>query len=267
MRRLLACIPVVATSVAGCASGVASAPDEAPQYLALGDSVAFGYDPRTDHATDSGYAELIAANQQLAITNASCPGEASGGFISPDGNDNHCRENKQAYSLHVKYSGTQLAFAIDFLKKHPSTELVTIDLGGNDVGKLNDMCAGELSCVLGGLVSTLESYDKNMDYIFAELRKVYDGPLLGVGIYNPYPGDSTAEWGLGKLNTMLAARLTAHDGVFVDGLAAFKAVSADPCADGLLIMMPDGHCDIHPSAKGHEVLAAAVENTLSNAPQ
>jgi len=167
----------------------------------------------------------------------------------------------------VKYSGTQLAFAIDFLKKHPSTELVTIDLGGNDVGKLNDMCAGSFQCVLGGLVSTLESYDKNMEYIFSELRKVYDGPLLGVGIYNPYPGDSTAEWGLGKLNALLAAQLTAHGGTFVDGLAAFKAVSADPCKDGLLIMMPDGQCDIHPSPKGHEVLAAAVENALGSAPQ
>ncbi|HUS28676.1 MAG TPA: SGNH/GDSL hydrolase family protein [Kofleriaceae bacterium] len=260
MRRLLVCLPVVA----GCASAASSGVDEPPQYLALGDSVAFGYDPRTDHSTDSGYAELLAANQQIALTNASCPGEASGGFIAPDGNDNHCRENKQAYSLHVKYTGTQLAFAIDFLRDHPNTELVTIDLGGNDVGKLNATCAGALPCILGGIVTTLEEYDRNMQYIFGELRKVYDGPLLGIGIYNPYPGDSTAEWGLGKLNTLLAAQLRTYDGTFVDGLAAFAAVSADPCADGLLIKMPDGTCDIHPSPKGHEILAAAVQNVLTN---
>jgi lysophospholipase L1-like esterase len=259
MRRFLALIPVVA----GCAAGEMAPPDEPPQYLALGDSVAFGYDPRTDHQSDSGYAELLASERALTVTNASCPGEASGGFISPDGNDNHCRENKAAYALHTSYKGTQLAFAIDFLRKHPGTTLVTIDLGGNDVGKLNEMCAGELTCILGGMVSTLHEYDANMHYIFSELRKVYDGPLVGIGIYNPYgAGDSTAEWGLGKLNSLMASQLQLHGGLFVDGLAAFKAVSADPCADGLIIKMPDGSCDIHPSPKGHEVLARAIEGVL-----
>ncbi|HTL33156.1 MAG TPA: SGNH/GDSL hydrolase family protein [Kofleriaceae bacterium] len=249
--------------MAGCAAGVQPAPDEPPQYLALGDSVAFGFDPRTDHSTDSGYAELLAPKHELALTNASCPGEASGGFISPDGNDNHCRENKAAYALHTPYKGTQLAFAIDFLKKHPGTTLVTIDLGGNDVGKLNAECAGALTCILGGMVGTLESYDDNMHYILGELRKVYDGPLVGIGIYNPYGNaDSTAEWGLAKLNGLMSAQLAQYDGMFVDGLAAFHAVSADPCADGLLIKMPDGTCDIHPSPKGHEILAGAVETAL-----
>lgn len=249
--------------MAGCAAGAAPAPDEAPQYLALGDSVAFGYDPRTDHSTDSGYAELVAANADLVLTNASCPGEASGGFIAPDGNDNHCRENKATYALHTPYKGTQLAFAVDFLKKHPGTTLVTIDLGGNDVGKLNAECAGALTCILGGMVGTLEAYDDNMHYILGELRKVYDGPLVGIGIYNPYgAGDSTAEWGLAKLNGLMSAQLQQYGGLYVDGLAAFRAVSADPCADGLIIKMPDGTCDIHPSPKGHEILAGAVETTL-----
>src|ERR1041385_4653158 len=147
MRRLLACIPVVAA----CASAPGSSPHQSPSYLALGDSVAFGYDPRTDHAHDSGYAELVAANQQLDLSNAACPGEESGGFSSPDGEDRGCRENRAKYALHVQYTGTQLAFAVDYLKKHPGTELVTIDLGGNDVGKLNDTCMGQFSCILAGV--------------------------------------------------------------------------------------------------------------------
>jgi lysophospholipase L1-like esterase len=60
----------------------------------------------------------------------------------------------------------------------------------------------------------------------------------------------------------MASQLQLHGGLFVDGLAAFKAVSADPCADGLIIKMPDGSCDIHPSPKGHEVLARAIEGVL-----
>lgn len=260
MRRFLACLPLVA----GCASGVGQATEEPPQYLALGDSVAFGYDPRTNHQNDSGYAEMIAAKQQLDLSNAACPGEESGGFMAPDGDDRGCRENRQKYALHVQYTGTQLAFAIDFLKQHPTTNLVTIDLGGNDVGKLNDTCAGATGCILAGVVGTLTAYDKNMQYILGELRKVYDGPLVTLGIYNPYPGDSTAEWGIGKLNSMLAAQAQSHGATFVDGAAAFSAVSADPCADGMLIKMDDGHCDIHPTPKGHEILAGAIEAALSS---
>ena len=259
MRRFLACLPLVA----GCATGVGSATEQAPTYLALGDSVAFGYSPLTDHSTDSGYAELVAANQQLALSNAACPGEESGGFMAPDGEDRGCRENRAKYALHVQYTGTQLAYAIDFLKEHPTTELVTIDLGGNDVGKLNDTCMGATGCILSGVVGTLTAYDKNMHYILGELRKVYDGPLVTLGIYNPYPGDSTAEWGIGKLNSVLAAQAQAHGALFVDGAAAFTAVSKDPCADGLLINMGDGHCDIHPTPKGHEILAGAVEAAMT----
>lgn len=262
MRTWLA----IVAALTGCASGVATAPEGPAEYLALGDSVAFGYDPRVDHAHEAqyskGYAELLAANQSLEETNASCPGEASGGFMSPDGNDNGCRENRQAYTLHVSYEGTQLAYAVDYLQTHPNTQLVTLDLGGNDVGKLNNMCAGSTTCIFSGIVGTLTDYDKNMGYIFSELRKVYKGPLVGLAIYNPYPTDTTAEWGLGKLNGLLAAQVASHDGIFVDGLAAFHAASPDPCKDGLLIAMPDGTCDIHPSPAGHKVLADAIEAAI-----
>jgi lysophospholipase L1-like esterase len=264
MLRSLTLVPVL--MVAACASGSPSDVEGPPAYLALGDSVAYGYNPLTDNAhqpQNTGYVELLGSQRGLDVANASCPGEASGGFISPDGNDNGCRDNRQLYALHVDYNGTQLAFAIDYLKKHPNTELVTIDLGANDVSKLNRMCQAQFSCVLAGITTTLLDYDKNMNYILGELRKVYDGQLVGMGIYNPYPNDSTAEWGLGKLNGEFATELAAHDGVFVDGLAAFKTASADPCADGLLVKMPDGTCDIHPTAKGHEILATAIETTLT----
>lgn len=269
MQRLACLVPVVAVAVAGCASGTPTGPEGPPEYLALGDSVAFGYDPRVDNAHQTqvtGYAELVASQQAMEISNASCPGEASGGFMTADGNDNGCRENRQAYALHVSYSGTQLQYALDFLAHHPRTELVTIDLGANDVSKLNRMCNAQFSCVLAGIITTLQDYDKNMDNIFGEIRKVYDGPLVGLGIYNPYPNDSTAEWGLGKLNGILAMQLAKYDGVFVDGMAAFKGAAADPCADGLLVKMADGTCDIHPSPAGHTVLANAIDAAITGAP-
>ena len=268
--------PLVALCVAAaCASnqgdGPAAEPDAGPSappaYLALGDSLAFGFDPLVDTqrtAEFAGYPEVLAARRELLIANASCPGEASGGFISPTGADNHCRENKAAYPLHVAYDGTQLDFALAYHADHPETALVTIDLGGNDVSRLNDVCAGEVGCLLEGFGPMLVDYANNLDTIFAALRGAYDGPLVALAIYNPRPDDATYQFGLDRLNGALAARAAEHGGILADGFAAFATAAGggDPCAAGLLIALPDGTCDIHPSPLGDQVLADAIEAAL-----
>ena len=245
-----------------CADGQ-PVPEGPPAYLALGDSVAFGFDPLVDMKQGAtSYPQLVADRHALELTNASCPGEASGGFISPTGNDNHCRENRLAYPLRVSYEGTQLAFAYDFLASHANTKLVTIDIGANDVSKLNDECKADAVCVLGGFVPLMLEYEHNLDIIFSELREVYDGPLVAMAIYNPYPTDPLAGYGLERLNALLAEHVAKYDGVFADAMAAFKAASSDPCKDGLLIAMPDGTCDIHPSAAGNAVLADSIDAVM-----
>ncbi len=256
-------IAIVATGLAACTAPSSTDVDDAPVYLALGDSIAFGYDPLTDPRTHEGYPELLAQRLGLEVTNASCPGEATGGFLSPIGNDNGCRENREAYPLHVAYEGAQLAFALDFLKTHDATALVTLDLGGNDASKLNDICAGDQACVLGAFFPMLEQYGKNLDLIFGELRKVYDGPFVALGIYNPVAGDAFFAYGIERLNTMLAEKAADWDVRFADGQAAFSARAADPCRGQLLIGMPDGICDVHPSPQGDDALATAVEAVMS----
>jgi lysophospholipase L1-like esterase len=246
------------------ADATAAAP---PSYLALGDSVAFGFDPLVDTAHTAefaGYPEVLAARRDVEVANASCPGEATGGFISPSGADNHCRENKAAYPLHVAYAGTQLEFALAYLADHPQTALVTIDLGGNDVSRLNDICGGDVGCLLEGFGPMLLDYADNLDTIFAALRDAHDGPLVALTIYNPRPDDATYQFGLERLNGALAARAADHGALVADGLAAFATAAdgGDPCAAGLLIALPDGTCDIHPSALGDEVLADAIEAAL-----
>jgi lysophospholipase L1-like esterase len=257
---------ILAAAVAaatGCASASASDPTG---YLALGDSVAFGYSPLVDLKTQqvSGYAELLAERRGLQVTNLSCPGEATGGFVSSTGADNHCRENRQAYPLHVAYDGTQLQAAIDFLSTSHDTALVTIDVGANDVFLLDHLCNRDLTCILTNFVTTVADYNKNLEYIFSRLRTVYDGPLVALTIYNPYPADRTAQYAIERIDAALADKIAAHHGVVADGLAAFTAAgNGDPCAAGLLIKLPDGTCDVHPTAAGAKVLADAIEATLS----
>jgi lysophospholipase L1-like esterase len=247
---------------AGCAT--AAQREETPAtYLALGDSIAFGFDPLVDLERDqvSGYPELLAQQRGLAVTNLSCPGEASGGFLSPSGADNRCRENREAYPLHVEYQGTQLAAAVELLARTPTTALVTIDIGANDVFLLEKICRRDIACILANFVDTTAAYSRNLGFIFHEIRRVYDGPIVGLAVYNPYPGDSTAQYALDRMNEVLAERLAEYDGVLADGMAAFTA-AGDPCASGLLIEMPDGTCDVHPSPRGATVLAETIDAAL-----
>ena len=248
----------------GCAS--ASSDGGTPGYLALGDSVAFGFSPRVDLKTQqvSGYPELLAAQRGLAVENLACPGEATGGFVSPTGADNHCRENRQAYPLHVAYDGTQLEAAVEYLAYAPETQLVTIDIGANDVFLLDHLCGRDLTCILTNFVATMSDYDRNVDFIFTQLRKVYTGPLVALSIYNPYPTDTTAQYALDKIDGELADKIASHGGILADGMSAFAAAShGDPCAAGLLIAMPDGTCDVHPTPAGAKVLADAIDAALA----
>ena len=94
------------------------------------------------------------------------------------------------------------------------------------------------------------------------LRSVYDGPLVGLQIYNPTPADSTADYAITKLNGVFADAVTRNGGIVADGQAAFKAAAKDPCAEGLLIMLPDGTCDVHPTPAGAQVLADAIQSVV-----
>jgi lysophospholipase L1-like esterase len=251
----------MSTMLVGCAAATPAPSTEAPVYLALGDSVAFGYSPLVDREVGvSGYPEALAAKLGMPDTNAACPGEASGGFVDPNGSDNGCRDNRTQYPLHASYTGTQLAFAIDFLRAHPETKLVTIDLGANDAMILKHGCADSTTCILAGFVGMLGSYEHNMDFIFGELRKVYAGDLVALQIYDPNPTDSLSQYGVERIDTVLADVAAQHGAIVVDGRAAFA--STDPCGAGLLIALPAGGCDIHPTARGHTLLADAIAAAL-----
>lgn len=102
---------------------------------------------------------------RLATTNASCPGEATGGFLSSTGADNGCRAFRQQAPLHVAYGSTQLLFAEGFLGAHLNTRLVTIGLGANDVFLLQQKCANDPNpqqCIGAGLPDVLATIAGNV---------------------------------------------------------------------------------------------------------
>lgn len=258
----------------------AAAEKEAGGYLALGDSVAFGFNPLARDFSEPesfiGYPEALAALLDVDVVNASCPGEASGGFISLSSPlDNGCRgfrfgtPQTPPFPLHEKYKTAQLDFAVRFLRTHRGTGLVTIDLGGNDLFVLQRVCQNDQTCLISGLPQMLQTLGANLGEIYRRIRfdAGYRGQIVALTYYALDYTNTTEVQVIAALNAVVEAATIAAGGQVASGFAAFLAASAaagaplKPCAAGLLIRLPAPTltCDVHPSPAGRDVLARAIK--------
>ncbi len=258
-------------------------------YLALGDSIAFGFNPllfppfspplpAPTPARFTGYPEVVAQIEHLLQSkkevNAACPGETSGSFISGAPPDNGCNGPgpegqppfKTSIGLHTNYAGPQLAFAVSQLDSNKQINLVTLGIGGNDLLLLEEQCTGPSvpsfeACVSTMLPGVLQSYGLNLNYILGTLRANYDGTLVLVNNYAPSANPLFID-AVAALDSVMK-QVGAYFGVkFADGFTAFQIASAphngDPCAAGLLIRLSATTCDVHPSPLGRDLLAATI---------
>jgi lysophospholipase L1-like esterase len=289
-RRAAAATIVSGVLVAGALAFAASAADAGPlsaassgsayvastganDYLALGDSVAFGYRPPQvtppaaylDAANFTGYPSVVARELGLTVVNASCPGETTGSMIDTAAPSNGCENPGTGYRelnpLHVAYSGSQLAFAVSFLKQNPDTRLVTIDIGANDL----DLClAAPDHCAGPDFQQTLAQVGRNLDTILAALRGTahYRGEVVVLTYYAVNYRDAKGVSQIEALNAVLSQQGERFGARIADGFGAFRAAAAgangDTCAAGLRIRLPAGGCDAHPSVLGQDILAGAV---------
>ena len=248
-------------------------------YLALGDSVAFGYVPSDavpapdylDPSSFVGYPEDVARALHIRVSNASCPGETTASFYIPGAQSNGCENSpgssvgyRTEFPLHVQYAGTQMLYALRYLATHRNTRLVTINIGANDVflcqETTEDKCASPAE-----LQAVLKKIQVNLAVIYFLIRDVarYHGPLVALTYYSLSYADPTQVAGTEALNSAIASVTEKFGGKVADGFTAFERPSAafggSPCAAGLLIKLPDGTCNIHPSPAGHQLLARAIE--------
>ena len=273
MRRFLVLL-TTGILVAGLALPTATSASNRPiEYLAIGDSLAFGFNPLvspTDADNFVGYPDFVAESLRDTLTNAACPGETSSHFIDLTAADRGCGFFRSLFPLHAAYGGTQLAFADAFLADHPMTRLVTIDIGANDVSNLRDACAGEPSCILAGLPGVLATLSANLDLVYGHLRTVdgYHHKLVALTIYSTQYADPALTAVVVALNNVVADRTLAWGGIVADGFGAWAAAAApyggDTCAAGLRIVTSTSPltCDDHPAALGHQLLAQAIVQAL-----
>jgi lysophospholipase L1-like esterase len=243
-------------------------------YLALGDSVVFGYIASDGYAYGNprnfvGYPDYVGRALGLDTVNASCPGEATGGFLSvssPD--DNGCQSGyRHMAPLHVSYplSEAQMDFATAYLLGHRNTKLVTLGIGANDAFILERTCLFQPACIKAGLPALLGSITANVDTILANIRGTgYKGVLMVVNYYSLDYSDSAGTGLTQLLNQAVAAPAAAHHAVVADAFGAFQLAAAvaggNTCHAALLNGNPANQatCDVHPSLTGQQLLAQVV---------
>ena len=278
---------VLAVTVAVVAVGTATAAwaednreaSASRPYLALGDSVVFGFITQAGFEYGNpdnfvGYPDYVARMLRLATTNASCPGEATSGFLSSTGADIGCRDFRQLAPLHVAYGSTQLLFAEGFLGAHSNTRLVTIGLGANDLFLLQKTCANNPNpqqCIGAGLPDVLATIAGNMETILFALRATgFRGVLMIVNYYALDYSDVSATSVTQLLNQAITAFAQANGAVVADVFTAFRAAASTAfaggqiCSAGLLNASPQNPfmCDVHPSQSGQKLIGQTVADTF-----
>jgi lysophospholipase L1-like esterase len=269
--RLFSLLSAVALLVLGAVP--ASATSEGHAYVALGDSVPFGFSPLVnpnDAHNFVGYPEIVAQGLNIKDVNATCPGEATGGFLSLTGTDNVCRPYRAAFPLHTAYNVSQMDFTLRYLRGHRDTRLITLTLGANDLFRFQKDCVvGPAfgTCALGfaGVLGVMRA---NLTAIFEAIRATgYSGLIVGVTYYALNYSDPTSVAGALALGAQMAAAAAVNGVLIASGFTAWQATAAtaggDSCAAGLLIRTSATECDVHPTPLGRDLLANAVLDTIA----
>lgn len=229
-------------------------------YLALGDSLAFGYQP--DLNWGAGYTSDFYTNLQTHgvahYDNLACPGETAATMINGG-----C---PYPYLRKYPYVGTQLQAAVAYLHQHAGqVSPVTLDIGVNDF--LPDFNTEGCS-VNADWQKTLTEVDHNLTVVILPqlmaaltVNGQMTGDLLLMDYYDPYqnlcPNTVAA---MQTLNAHLAN--DAHGfATLVDIFAPFGgAATPDPdlCTDTWIC---SSFKDIHAQSAGYSVMASAFEQT------
>jgi acyl-CoA thioesterase I len=234
---------------------LATSAEQAPVYLALGDSLAFGVGASNPSST--GYVARVYQSLKgseryreggLELINLSVPG---------------------AKSTELLGTGGQLESALTIISERQQdaspaaneVEIVTIDIGGNDLLALvapGSPCLQSASvepcrAAFGEVLSAIQT---NLTETVRRLRLAApEAIIVVVDLYNPFSGtgdlrEPIAELGVGQANGVIGA-VVANADLQAKAASVFQLFSGR----GSQWIASDG---IHPNDNGHTVIAEAV---------
>jgi lysophospholipase L1-like esterase len=242
-------------------------------YLALGDSLAAGYQPGQGDDRTGGYVGGVldavrTSTPKTKLVNVACSGETVVTMV--DG-------GRCAYD-----EGTQLAQAVEFLHAHSrTTRLVTIDIGANDVQRCvsRSPLGIDFACIQQGLGDV----QRLLPTVLAQLHAAAPGARIVVAnYYNPFlaayltgpAGQAIAAQSVGlqtMLNTIIAGAAASVGAEVADVATAFRSTEGTlvnvPALGGMVPTNVATICgwtwmcqlgDIHANDAGYAVMSGAV---------
>jgi len=174
-------------------------PGPTKYLLALGDSLAAGYqpvdgtssppvDPATgfpDQGYPGGYAADLASSRHLTLIDLACPGETTTSMIAKPARAQCAADYKAEFA-----ASSQLSAALGFIADHKhEVALATIDLGANDIESCTAGGAPDPSCISKGAATA----GRELPVILGKLKKSLSlddpgAPLVGMNYYDPFLG-------------------------------------------------------------------------------
>ena len=234
-----------------------------PAYVALGDSLAFGVGATNPAA--EGYVGLVHYGLQqssryeesdIELINVSAPGAKSDELLTEDGQVDQAIEAIERRRDEAEGPGTEV-------------ELITLDIGGNDLLALADegspcldsASGEECRLALGQMLGRLQ---ENVTEILRRLREAApDAEIYMIDLYNPYSGtgderEVIASIGVEQVNGVLS--VAASDPALNVNMVPVHELFE---GRGSQWVASDG---IHPNDAGHQVLALALLSALQGVP-
>lgn len=228
------------------------------RYLALGDSLAFGFQPDLDFS--HGYADYFMSNLThhgvKYLANMGCTDETSSTFINGG-----C---PYPFLRKYPYVGSQLAAAVTYLKKYRGqVSPVTLDIGASDLQHDIDLSKCSIS---SNFTNDLAAVDANVKTILAQLQAAMlvnghmTGDIILVNYYDPYQNSCpNTVPDIQLLNRHLASDVHGF-GIIADVFDAFGGAGVPNNNICNYTWMCSIFKDVHGSDQGYSLMASTVEN-------
>ena len=257
MRRVLGSAMVMAVFL-GVGSGAAPGGMQAPEryYLALGDSIAYGFQPTKPNTAPAsafrGYVDVFAArlekiSPQIEVVNYSCPGESTVTFAK-----GRCPTLPGA-KLHDPYRGPQLRAAVSFLRGHPDqVSPITLTLWGAELAPLS--AKGKRA------QKAIASFAPRFTAILRQLRAAApNAEIIVTGAWNPEANGLAQTTPLYRsVDRVIRRAATGSRARVANMFAAFNG-PGKPAAQKARLCRLTYSCkaDPHPNDAGYRVMADA----------
>lgn len=296
-RVLVPCVAALALMGGLVMAPAAGAAKVGNTYLALGDSLAYGYHAAQFNeelakgevnpaSFNDGYVNdfdqvVKLINPKVNLINDGCPGEGTETFLHGSGHPGFCGGEDAApfpaVFLHHPYFGTQLEDALKVLHENPNVSPITLDIGANDVLHFVAANCGfpfADTCTEAQFAAEITHIATNTAFILGQLRAAAPhAQIVLVGLYNPFPdfpseGSDKITTGLNKAFEAVAASIPGTsfanpEPLFNPSTVLGTPESTDlPTICTLTAMCPEGKFspsgDIHPTKLGYAVMAGVV---------